>query len=781
MAYNAPKPPRDEALTPSANSFFQPRILCVAIMVASGLVTLLAVGLQAWFVAAAVELDVNVTAVTAEVESDWTTVYYADKAPLLIGNDGDPDTGGIHAYSLNSASLAEVSSRVTGRTKLVTTVYGVGSRDLVATVAQPDSVIRLFEAPKLRHVRDADFKVLGDWSALCAWKSQTGNDYLYLFGKNQAVQLLVRETKKSVEIVEIQTFDTEFEVSGCAVSRSQSRMYMAVDDDKDMYQFALRESTEAPEITKFGEAEDDVTGVAVYVSRKEGADYLFVAQEDKVAIYNKSFKLQATLTLTGLEDIEIQGLNIYQASTSKYPDGLLTYAIESDKANGFGITTLENVLSEVGIKANTAYNPAKEKKNSKKDPICSTCSESGFCLKDKSQKCDCFAGFAGKQCTKYTCTDDCSGRGKCTGPNVCKCKTGWGGLHCSFLLVEPTYETEARPGDGDDPAIWISPVSREDSRIVVTMKSGDAAGLSVFDLAGNLVQEFAAGEPNNVDIIYGFEAGGRTVDLAFAACREDDTLCLFEMLSNGTLVNISGGSQPVVEDFGVYGSCTYRSPATGKQYLFVNEKSARYLQYELTSTSDGELQTTLVRDFTGGSGGQVEGCVTDEENGWIFIGEEPRALWRYGAEPDSDNEGILVAEVGDGHLHGDVEGVTLVVGPKPDQGFILVSCQGVSAYNVYRRGAPHEYVTTFTVTATADGAIDAVSNTDGLAAVGVALNDDFPYGLVVVHDDANQLPDGTTSNAASFKVVSLEDILGEEKLGIAGLLDEIDRDWDPRR
>lgn len=88
-------------------------------------------------------------------------------------------------------------------------------------------------------------------------------------------------------------------------------MYLAVDDDKDVYQFALKESTEAPKITKFGEAENDVTGVAVYVSRKEGADYLFVAQEDKIAIYDKSFKIQATLTLTGLKGIEVQGLSIY--------------------------------------------------------------------------------------------------------------------------------------------------------------------------------------------------------------------------------------------------------------------------------------------------------------------------------------------------------------------------------------------------------------------------------------------------------------------------------------
>lgn len=753
-------------------------------MVASSVVSLLAIAFQAWFVGAVVELDVNVTAITSEVESDFTAVYYSSKKPLLIGNDGDPDTGGFHVFDLNSKSLAQVSSEVTGRTKLVTTVHGVGEKDLVATIAQPDSVIRLFEAPKLKHIKDADFKALGDWSALCSWKSQAGNDYLYLFGKKQAVQLLVRETKKSVEIVEIQTFDTSFddtsfEVSGCAVSRSQSRMYMSVDDDKDVYVFSLKESTESPEITKFGEAEDDVTGLAVYVSGKKDSDYLFVAQEDKVAIYDKKFTLMAALTLTGLEDIEISGLNVYQAATSKYPAGMLTYAIETDAGKGFGVTSLADILSEVGIKANTAFNPRKEKETSK-DPICNTCSASGYCLKDKQQKCDCFSGFAGKQCTKFTCTDDCSGRGKCVGPNECKCKKGWGGLHCSFLLVEPTFETEARPGDGDDPAIWISPVSREDSRIVATMKSGDAAGLGVFDLAGNLVQSFAAGEPNNVDMIYGFKAGDRTVDLAFAACREDDTLCLFEMQSNGTLVDIAGGSHPVVDDFSVYGSCTYRSPATGKQYLFVNEKSARYLQYELTSNSDGELQTTLVRDFTGGSGGQVEGCVTDEENGWIFIGEEPSALWRYGAEPDSADEGVLVAKVGDGQIYGDVEGVTLVVGPKPDQGFILVSCQGVSAYNVYRRASPHAYVTTFTVTESADGEIDAVSNTDGLAAVGVALNEDFPYGLVVVHDDANQLPNGSTSNAASFKLISLEDILGSKNLGIKGLLEEIDTDWDPR-
>ncbi|RBR13674.1 uncharacterized protein FIESC28_08092 [Fusarium coffeatum] len=748
-------------------------------MVASGLIGLLAVVFQISF-AKAVDVNVKVDAYTSEVESDSTTIYYSEKNPLLIGNDGGPDKGGFHVYDFNSKSpLKEVAAKTPGRSKLVTTVYDVDDKDVLVTIAMPDSILRAYEMPKFKQIEDADLKVLGDWSALCSWKSPAGNDYLYLFGKGEAVQLLLRETKKSLEFVKIQKFPTEFETDSCAVSRSESRMYISK-GDKTVYAFALKESTEAPKITEVGKAADDVTGLAIYVPKK-GSDYLFVAQTDKIAVYDQSLKLKGTVSLTGQEDVEIKGLDIYQGSTKKYPAGALTYAIESEEINGFGVSSLESVLKNLNIEANTKYDPRKVKSDSKTEPICKTCGGNGYCIKDKSQKCQCFSGFAGKTCSSFTCVNKCSGHGKCVGANECKCDKGWGGLHCSFLLVESTYETEPKLGDGDDPAIWISPEGAEKSRVITTMKSGKEAGLNVFDLKGNLVQSFAAGKPNNVDMIYGFEAGDRKVDLAFAACREDDTLCLFEMLPNGTLTNIPGGSHPVVEDYTVYGSCTYRSPKTGKQYLFVNEKSARYLQYELTSTSNGTLKTDLVREFQGGSGGQVEGCVTDEENGWIFLGEEPSALWRYGAEPDSKDKGVIIGKVGDGKLYGDVEGVTLVYGSKPDEGYILVSCQGVSAYNVYQRASPHEYVATFTLVDSSNGKIDHVSNTDGITAVGTALGKDFPHGLVVVHDDANELPNGKTSAEASFKMVSLEEILGSKILGKKGLLDQVDKEWDPRK
>jgi myo-inositol-hexaphosphate 3-phosphohydrolase len=74
------------------------------------------------------------------------------------------------------------------------------------------------------------------------------------------------------------------------------------------------------------------------------------------------------------------------------------------------------------------------------------------------------------------------------------------------------------------------------------------------------------------------------------------------------------------------------SPITGKYYPFVNAKDIQYFQYELSSTLNGTFTTTLIRSFRGGSG-QVEGCVVDDENSWIFIGEESYGLWRYSAEP----------------------------------------------------------------------------------------------------------------------------------------------------
>ncbi|KAI0139491.1 3-phytase [Hypoxylon sp. NC0597] len=727
--------------------------------------------------AAALDVDLPVSAMSDEVESDFTAVYYDAVRPLLVGNDGGASSGGFRLFDLDSeTTLTETNHETPGRTKLVTTVYDIGGKDLIVTIAQPDSYFRLYDASTVEQIGEPIARTLGDWSALCAWKSQSsGEQYLYLFGKSQAVHFLLRGSNSSYELVEIQTFNTTVEASSCAVSLSAQSVYFATGDNPAIYEFAAAETTTVPQIRVLGEADDDITGLATYIG--SNSDYLLVAQESVVAVYDTSFTLLGSMAITGDDSIEVKGLNVYQEATQKYPSGALTYATKSDSGKGFAVSSLEAAFQELGLDANIAYDPRKKSTGSSAS-ICSECSLNGFCQTNSGvgigTSCLCFAGFTGEDCSAFTCRNDCSAHGQCIGANLCECDEGWGGLYCAFKVVQPVAETDANGGDGDDPAIWISPTDRSESRIITTTKSEDGAGFGVFDLNGKLLQTIAAGEPNNVDVIYNFPAGNRTVDLIYAACRTDNTLCLFEMTANGTLQAIAGGTQLTKDDYEVYGSCVYRSRISGKQYLFVNAKTAEYLQYEL-SWADGALQTTLVRNFTGGSGGQVEGCVSDEANGWIILGEEPHALWRYGAEPDDDaSQGFIIGEVGDGKMYADVEGVTLVEGPSADKGFIIVSQQGVSAYNVYRRAAPHEYVETFTIYENAAKGIDGVTNTDGITAVGAALGDAFPGGLIVTHDDANQLPEGGTSDKASFKLVSLIDVLGDELMG------EVDKNWDPR-
>jgi 3-phytase len=248
-----------------------------------------------------------------------------------------------------------------------------------------------------------------------------------------------------------------------------------------------------------------------------------------------------------------------------------------------------------------------------------------------------------------------------------------------------------------------------------------------------------------------------------------NVISLAEVNSTGLLKPIAGGVQTLPADYKPYGSCNYHSRKTGKDYLFVNNKKAEYLQYELSSTANGTLQTKLVRQFIGGSGGQVEGCVSDDAAGLIFLGEEPLGIWRYDAEPDGSATGVQIAKVGDASgLQADVEGITLIPAKSGPGGYIMVSSQGISAYKVYERASPHKYVTTFTIVDNEKQGIDHVSNTDGITAVGNALNKDFPHGLFVTHDDANELAEGDTAKDASFKLASLVDILGEEmakKLG----------------
>lgn len=159
---------------------------------------------SAWLAFAAPNVALSISSRTESAEADNAVVYYSSD-PLLVGNDAGAAAGGFHVWLLDDKPiLNEVASETSGRTKLVAVVYDVGGKDFIITIAQTNSIIRVFDFDGVTEIREARKEAIGDWSALCTWRSaESGNQYLYLFGKKQAVQYLITERSKKIEIAEV--------------------------------------------------------------------------------------------------------------------------------------------------------------------------------------------------------------------------------------------------------------------------------------------------------------------------------------------------------------------------------------------------------------------------------------------------------------------------------------------------------------------------------------------------------------------------------------------------
>ena len=266
--------------------------------------------------------------------------------------------------------------------------------------------------------------------------------------------------------------------------------------------------------------------MAIYNGKVMRDDYLLVAEPEIIRVYGQSSNQTGTIRIDGGEDFALNDISLYQAASTRYPNGTISYAFESEEAGTrFGVSSLNQALVDLGLIANVDYSPLNDVCTScapKTCPSVNDCNLNGACANNTT--CVCYKGFVGADCATFTCENDCSNQGSCEGPNTCQCDRPYGGPDCSFLEVEPKYETDANGGDGDDPAIWIAP-NPSKSLVITTTKSDDGEGLSVFDLKGRKRQTLTAAEPNNVDILYDFPlTSRRKVDLVYAACRGDNTL-----------------------------------------------------------------------------------------------------------------------------------------------------------------------------------------------------------------------------------------------------------------
>lgn len=290
-----------------------------------------------------------------------------------------------------------------------------------------------------------------------------------------------------------------------------------------------------------------------------------------------------------------------------------------------------------------------------------------------------------------------------------------------------TDPVETADDAADDPAIWRNPTDPVASLIIGTDKK---AGIHVHDLKGRRLSFTPSPRLNNVDLRDGVAIAGQAGVLVAASDRADVAnarVALFR-LDTRTARLESLGAFPVGPGE-AYGMCLWSRASDKALFGFVVLKDGRIDQLAIDTNGPSPV-VTKVRSMKLGT--QAEGCVADDRTGQLYVAEEDVGLWRFDADPAAPGTATAIAKVDGRTLYADAEGLALA--PEgADGGYLVASSQGDNAYVVYRL-PDVTFVGRFRV---ADGAIDGVTETDGIELMLGDFGPDFPEGLFVVQDGDN--------------------------------------------
>lgn len=322
----------------------------------------------------------------------------------------------------------------------------------------------------------------------------------------------------------------------------------------------------------------------------------------------------------------------------------------------------------------------------------------------------------------------------------------------SVFAVGQTAPVQTSNDAADDPAIWRNPADPAKSLIVASDKK---AGLYVYGLDGAQRQFLPAPRLNNVDLRGEVSIAAVNEVLVAASDRSDPAqavLALFA-LSPGSGVLRPLGKLPA-GDGEAYGICLYRRAADQALFAFLVHKSGRIVQLALDLAA-AQPRATIVRELKLAS--QSEGCVADDRNGRLYVAEEDVGIWRFDADPASSAQAASFARADGRMLVADVEGLALAPGAGRDDGYLIASSQGDSAYAVYQL-ADGSAVGRFRISDNGAG-IGGTSETDGIELALGDFGQDFPGGLFIAQDGDN------APQAQNFKLVSWAEVLRRLKPG----------------
>lgn len=307
------------------------------------------------------------------------------------------------------------------------------------------------------------------------------------------------------------------------------------------------------------------------------------------------------------------------------------------------------------------------------------------------------------------------------------------------VSVPAALETAATGGQGDaadDPGFWRAENPAE-SRILGTDKD---VGLYVYDLDGATVQFLEVGRMNNVDVAYGFDAGGVNTDIAVATDRTRIGLAVFFVdPETGTFSEAPGGYLPhyFVDP---YGLCLWERGNGQVDVFFTEDDTGRMSQMRL-GFDDGQMTATEVRAFTLGT--ITEGCAVDDRTGTVFMAEENIGVWRFSADPDAGDDREMFALIDGEALVADAEGVAIWEDLYHGD-TLIVSSQGDSAYAVFDLQTG-DLLARFEING---GDIDRTTETDGIDVHALPLPG-YPSGVFLAQDDSED------SGGQNFKLVDL--------------------------
>ena len=321
------------------------------------------------------------------------------------------------------------------------------------------------------------------------------------------------------------------------------------------------------------------------------------------------------------------------------------------------------------------------------------------------------------------------------------------------LEIESEYATAQLSNDPDDPAIWVHPQDPSRSLILGTMKVAAPAGaVVVFGVDGQVRQTISGiDRPNNIDVEYGVQLGGRRTDIAVATERLARQLRVFRIdPAEGRLVDLGG--IPILqgqagEAGAPMGIALYRRPRDGAVFAIVAPKEGPrdgYLwQYRLSDVGNGRVGATFVRRFgtysaaTVREENEIEAVAVDDTLGYVYYADEADGIHKWQADPDHQDAGRELAHFARTGFRGDREGIAIYT-LSDGTGYIVVTDQldDDSEYHLYPRegapGNPHDHSREIAVLR---GGADA---TDGIEITSSALGPGLPHGMLIAMNSASR-------------------------------------------